>query len=53
MVEYKKCYNCGEEAVFWLGNIEDTERGILEKNYFCENCGVDIVVYEELELNAH
>lgn len=48
----EKCYNCGEETVYWLGNIEDTERGILEKNYFCENCGVDIVVYKELE-DAH
>lgn len=49
----EKCYNCGEEAVIWLGDIEDTERGILETNYYCRNCNVDIIVYKELELNAY
>ena len=48
----EKCYNCGEEAVIWLGDIE-TEDGILETNYYCKNCNVDIVVYKELEKDAH
>lgn len=53
MVKYKKCYNCGKEAVICLGHTEDTERGILEDNYYCKNCNVDIIVYKELKIHAH
>lgn len=54
MVKYmEKCYNCGKEAVICLGYTEDTERGILETNYYCKNCNVDIIVYKELRIYAH
>lgn len=43
----KKCYNCGEEAVYWVGDNETDS--YYEVVYCCKNCGVEIVVYKELE----
>lgn len=43
----EKCYNCGEETVYWVGDNETDS--YYEVVYCCKNCGVEIVVYKELE----
>ena len=46
----EKCYLCGKESVYWLGDNETDE--YFETVYSCNNCGAEIVIYKELEDSA-
>lgn len=42
----EKCYLCGKESVYWVGDNETDE--YFETVYSCNNCGAEIVIYKEL-----